>query len=288
MIGHIERLRRPGGGLSASPHAFHPVALLVAYLLALSIACCPHPAAAQIPASIHACSRGETDGELPPLAFYQRVDGRVTAATTGYSVDFLRLIVRTQGIEAKVDMIPWKRCLAEVDRGGYELLLDAAANEEREKKYLISKPYYTLQDAYLYLRSRPVGKVESAVDLRRLRVCGQAGYTYRNWGLEDAEIDTGARTFEQALQKLRLGRCDVVLIRLETARGNRISEGVEGIHIEDFAWKKMPGMVPLPFHMMVSRNLPYSQKLLALIDAGIERMIRTGEAKKLEGQYLAH
>lgn len=246
----------------------------------------PAPVSGQIHQQIRICSDGDYNDEFPPFAFFKRQDGRATSETTGYSVDFVKEILSARHIVSTVDLIPWNRCLAEVEQGNYAILLDAANDAGRQKKYLVSRPYYTLQDVFFYLKSRPIGKVESASDLRRLRVCGQSGYTYTNWGLLDREIDTGARTLEQALQKLRLGRCDVVLTRLETAVNYRFTSGADRLRIEEFGWQKMPGMAPLPFHMMVSRKLPYSRTLIGILNDGIDRMFRSGEARKLELEYL--
>jgi polar amino acid transport system substrate-binding protein len=292
MNGLERHLEKAGHPLSiARPH--HAIASrgsCLAFLfsaLLCAFACChAAPASAQIHTVIRICSDGDYNDEFPPFAFYKRVNERATGETTGYSVEFIRKILSDRQIEFKVDLIPWTRCQAEVEEGSYALLLDAASSPEREKKYFVSKPYYTLQDVYFYPRTRPPGKVETASDLRRLRVCGQSGYTYVNWGLQDAEVDRGARTFEQALQKMKLGRCDVVLTRLETAVTYRFTQSPDPIAAGEFVWRKMPGMTPLPFHMMVSRKLPYSEDLISILNDGIDRMFRTGKAKKLGLEYL--
>jgi polar amino acid transport system substrate-binding protein len=243
------------------------------------------PGYAQLPHLIRACSNGDFVGQFPRFTFHKIVDGKQIEETTGYSVDMIQTILRAKGLDARVDLIPWYRCMAEVERGSYDLLLDASNSEERAQKYLVTPPYYSRQNIYFYFKQRPPGKVENANDLRRLRVCGQLGYNYSSWGILNADVDRGARNLKLAMEKLKLGRCDIVLSRIEEAEEYRFSMSADDAQLNELAWGQIPGMPPVTFHMMVSRNLPYSAQLDAILTQGIQRMMHNGEAARLKSHY---
>jgi polar amino acid transport system substrate-binding protein len=240
---------------------------------------CAQPAQPRIPQPIQFCSN-----EVPRV-FYKRVNGRPTDEVTGYSFDYVKGILSPLHLAFKVELIPFPRCLADVEHGSRAVVLHAIGNPERDKKFLVSKPYFESHGMYFYRKSNPVGEVKSLADLHRFRVCGLEGRNYNDWGFEDGQIDMGAKTTVAALGKLNLGRCDVVLSQFEAVMGLRWISDFDPTQNPDLAWGEVPGMPAKESHFMVCPNLLYSQELLKILNDGIDRMTRSGKARELERKY---
>ena len=239
--------------------------------------------AIDLPKEIQICDNGN---EWPPFTFYKRVDGKTTPELTGYSVEYIQTILKKAGLKPTITMLPWLRCQSMVTIGKYLMLLNASENAERARDYLVSKPYYAAQGIYFYSASRPKPRIQTARDLLLRHTCGQMGYNYVSYGIRNEEIDTGTTTLPMTLEKLKLGNCDVVLARKEIAAGHVWINGIDYTKDKNFGWGIMDGMKPSEFHMMVSKQTPYAQALIELINKGIDEMTGSGEVKKLEQKYL--
>jgi polar amino acid transport system substrate-binding protein len=258
----------------------------VLLLLILPFFFSPNRLHAQLPAEIKACSSSEDGGGRPRFAFYQRPDGKSPPQLTGYSVEFLRQLLAPQGIALHAELLPWKRCLDAVAAGDFAVVLDANLTPERQTQYRVSSPYYQQKKLYVYARNKPFGAFTSLAALRPLRVCGQLGKDYSGWGLTGINIDRGSRTLEQGLMKIKLGRCEVVLTRPEAIDFYRPSAGPDGLSLDRFAWRELPGVPAIPSGFLVSRNLPYSAALADLLETGIAQMQRDGRKKAIEDRFL--
>ena len=146
----------------------------------------------------------------PPYTF---ADPKNPQAIMGASADLLVDILKRAGYEPQITLLPWKRCLAEVERGTMTMLINAAYSEERAQKYLMTTPYYSIHSALFYLSSKyPIApKVETVADLKQYRYCGLFGYNYTMYDIPETQLDTGAKDERTRFAKLRHDRCDFVL-----------------------------------------------------------------------------
>ena len=77
--------------------------------------------------------------EWPPFIFLRRDGGRVTQEIKGFSVQVLESILRKNNLKYELTLLPWKRCLQNVEKGeSHSMLLNSSFNEERNKKYYYS------------------------------------------------------------------------------------------------------------------------------------------------------
>lgn len=222
--------------------------------------------------------------EWPPYLYFKRDLQGQTDDVTGYSAELLQSSLARKGLRLTFDMLPWKRCTESVRLGMHDMMTDIANNAERAQTYLVSKPYYAQHLVYFYDTARPRPAVATSADLKKLRLCAVNGYTYAAFGLNVADIDMGAQDLMQSLLKLKNNRCDAVPERLEIALGYQTLGKVD-FKVLGIAYGALPDLSPSPFHMMVSRNVPYAAELLQVLDEGIELAIRSGEAKRLAARY---
>ena len=202
----------------------------------------------------------------------------------GASAEIVTEILKRAGYTAKITLLPWKRCLFEVEEGRMAMLLDASYNEERAQKYLISKPLYSLHSALYYMRSRYQSppKLSSVDDMKQYKYCGLFGYNYTMYALPETQLDTAATSEVVRFKMLRGGRCDFVLgdtelLRAFAAMGQLDLDGTDYIPI--------PDAKPKEFHIMATKKTAEGSKLVKLIDDGIAAMKKD---KSYDGIFRKH
>ncbi|OOF10207.1 MULTISPECIES: substrate-binding periplasmic protein [Salinivibrio] len=236
------------------------------------------PALALDTSSISACG----DGAGWPPFHYKKGDN-----IEGYDVDVLNNIFGKEGVNVSVEMPPWKRCVLETKAGNYDIALSASYNEERDRDYLLTDYYYTLQPSYIYsTRQNPNGlNISSVEDLNGLRMCGLLGYNYTGFGVDDSKVRKSAKSFDQLVQKTEAGRCDVFLARYEILAGFKVAQGTDylagGMQVEP-----IPGNSGDKFHMMISREHPEANAIKAMLDEGVKEMRESGQLQEILDKYL--
>ncbi|HEY9100652.1 substrate-binding periplasmic protein [Chitinimonas sp.] len=256
---------------------------LAPWLAAVLSCLLPTLAQAQLPRVIQVCSKAS---EWPPYVYFVRKDGLPTPEVQGYSVQYLKAVLAAQGVQAHIELLPWRRCQQDVAAGRVDMLLDASLNEERRDTFLVSRVYYQMTDVYFYAKDKPPPAIASVADLHRQAVCGLTGANFGNYGLREAEVDASTASLPLAMEKLKAGRCTVVLARLEIAAGHRLINGVDYSRNPNFGWGQIPGTAPAAFHMLVSKRVPYAQELLTVLDQGIAGMAGSRQEEVLVREFL--
>ncbi len=206
----------------------------------------------------------------------------------GYDLDYLEEIFGPIQANFTFELIPWNRCLHEVETGdAYDMLSSAAFSQERDEKYLVTDSYYTVRPHYFYPKRRfPDGlEIADIEQFANYRVCGLHGYSYSIFGISEKSIDSGTHNFSQLIEKTERGRCDVFLGRYEIFAGFA-KTGNNYIVKHSLGTAPMPGIPGDKFHMMVSRNYPHAEALRDTINEGIARLKSSGADRELLAPYL--
>lgn len=244
--------------------------------------------------SVHAMPRKEViqicddAGEWPPFTYAKRVEGTPSKQVEGYSVDVISTIFKRHHIAYKIELLPWKRCLYNVEHGGpHVMLLSASYSDERDKKFLFSEPYYTITPHYFYNREVFVDApiVRSKEDLRNYKVGGMLGYNYGYWGLSPSDVETkGIYSYENLVGQLRLQRIDLFVENLEVIAGFE-KLGKPLLKYPEISYEPVPGMASTPFFMLFSKS-ETGVFLQKLINEDIRHMRETGELEVLRQKHL--
>jgi polar amino acid transport system substrate-binding protein len=257
---------------------------LTAFALVLASLAGSPAAAVDVPATLRVCD--EID-EYPPFVYYRRENGRQTDTLVGYSVEYLTEILAGGGRSFTIKLLPWQRCVDSVRIGQEDLALDASEAADRDRDFVFSPPYSSLTPMIYFVRAKPAPRLDTVADLEALRICGQFGNIYTaGWGVPEALVDRGAKTLEEAANKLRAGRCDVVLADAEIVAGQSVTLGHPLFPDTEIASRASPGARAEPVFMMVGRTLPYRDALIALLSRGVADMQASGAAKRLSDRYL--
>lgn len=205
----------------------------------------------------------------------------------GFSVEVLRSILAPKGIALRIELLPWVRCLRELDSGTqYQMALNASANAERQKRFYLSDTVHATTPGYFYSRRRyPDGvPVSSAQDLASFRVCGVHGYNYSAYGLRDDQVDRGALNFGRVIAKLLADRCELGVGELEVVKASE-HLGQPIAQDPDIAYARVPGMPKVEFHMLVSRQHPQGQALLQVLNSGLKDLRDRGQLQAIHRRY---
>jgi polar amino acid transport system substrate-binding protein len=228
----------------------------------------------------------DDEAERPPYVQSKQLGSPHVREFTGFAVDVLTRILGPQGEGFALELLPWRRCLLQVQGGSTDLVLNIARSPEREGQFLFTQPYYQMRLAYFYDKDRPVPTVRSREDLAQQRLCLVASYNYAPFGIDSkAPNVTGtSKSVGQVFQMLKAGRCDIVPERLETAIGYRLA-GMADFERLGLAYQLVPGLPTQAFHMGVSPKSPQAQALLQRLNSGIDQLRASGQLAQLAQSY---
>ena len=234
--------------------------------------------------SISVC---DDENEWPPYIFFERMEERKGAKVVGFSIDVLEDIFSRHQIRYTITLLPWARCLLEVNNGRkYQMVLDLTTSPERKIAYWISQAYYSTNTYYYFSRKKyPQGlSIKGMADLKKYRVCGIHGYNINYVGylgfFKPGEIDQGTKTFDALIEKIHLQRCDVFLEQYQAMQGYALI-GKPFLDDTQLGREPMPGLLPSPFHFAISRQYVHGENLMKLIDGELKQMESTGRLKEL-------
>lgn len=228
---------------------------------------------------IHIC---EDAAEWPPYHYLERENGKKTEEIVGYGIDVLDRIFGKHGISYKIDFLPWKRCLAEVKKGGkYQMALSGSYSRERDDAYHLVNWYKTTVYYFYSKKRHPQGlKIEKLSDLENYDLGGVRGYNYYFLGEYEQKMDKGAENIETVIKKMSLGRFDLTFEQYEIFSGFR-AIGYDHLGNQDLGFAKLPGVEPTWFNMMISKNYVHSPELKKILSEGIAQLFWSGEHKIL-------
>ncbi len=235
-----------------------------------------------LPATLRVCDDEDT---WPPYLQYQLRNGERTGELEGYSLDLAKLILGNRKVQFKVEMLPWKRCLKGVGEGDFAMLLNAMSTPERSERYYATRPYYSLTPIYIYMTSESKPNILRAEDMAQYRLCGLIGYDYQPFRVKPEQIDQGAKSFEQVMEKLKRKRCDLVIGHYEIMAQRRTNEGTSVFKDPAYAFAKVPNLPNVQFVMLVSKNTIYGEELRAFLDVEISKVLNSPMDKLMRKKW---
>lgn len=224
--------------------------------------------------------------EWPPYIYFERIDNKKTDRIVGFSVDVIQAILSSQNINFEIRLLPWKRCLYEVERGeNFQILLDASYSDERAEKFHISQPYYTSSPYYFYSKKHhPNGlDIQTAADLKKYRVSGISGYNYTNYGLSTEDVRATVETHEPLILQLHHNRADLFPEWFEIIQGFA-KLGRDFLADENLGYAPVPGVDSTPFHIMFPKN-ELGLALKNIVDEGIAKLEASGKLQEMLQHY---
>ncbi len=235
--------------------------------------------------TIHIC---DDDAQWPPYTFYKSQSSPSNKEIIGYSIDIIQEIFKQTQIQYIVSLLPWKRCLAEVNQGEhYQMALNASFSQLRQRTYLLSKPYYSTQKHYYYSRTKyPKGLVINNIEqLKNYTLGGILGHSFESYGLDNKTISHRTNGYVELIGMLHAGRIDVFLGEHEIISGQaNINPKINLKAPLGFSILKEQKVND--FYILISRNFKYAEELKGILDKGIENSQRSGLSQRLLNKYI--
>lgn len=131
----------------------------------------------------------------------------------GLDYEASAIVFKRLGIEVEWNLMPWKRCLVELESGQADAVLDIFRNGERELQMAFpAEPLSEVEFVMFYARQRPY-PFQRLADLRGLKVGVSPGYWYADKAFRTSPlfIREPAPTHEANLGKLARDRVDLVV-----------------------------------------------------------------------------
>jgi polar amino acid transport system substrate-binding protein len=122
-------------------------------------------------------------------------------------------VFKRLGVEVQWSLMPWKRCLMELESGQADAVLDIFRNQERESRMAYpSEPLSEVEFVLFYARQRPY-PFQRLADLQGLKVGVSPGYWYADQAFRTSPlfIREPAPTHEANFGKLVRDRVDLVV-----------------------------------------------------------------------------
>ncbi|MES3007967.1 MAG: transporter substrate-binding domain-containing protein [Pseudomonadota bacterium] len=244
-----------------------------------------HAADAQeIPTRLTAC--GDADG-YPPFSYFERRDGQETNTVAGYDIDFLRELLTPLGHTIEFSLLPWLRCLNLVSTGEIDIALDVSRFPERDRQLRFPRSHYATTAILIQLRQPELIAITTPAELERQRICIINGWAFASLGMSENARPVGTPpTPAAAANMLRTGRCSILPYSLEAMIGNALLDPDFILSTDEFTYAPIPWALGGEKHFGVSRQLPYGESLVELLDQGITRMLETGDAERIRQDYL--
>ncbi|WP_070971846.1 substrate-binding periplasmic protein [Vibrio sonorensis] len=218
--------------------------------------------------------------DWPPYTYLTR-DG-----VRGVDADILDHILGKNDISYKLSVTAWSRCLRDAAIGNtYQMAVSATHSAHRASQFIYTDWYYEVTPFYLYSKKTFPGglNIKSIDDLKGYKVCGIHGYNYSDFGLEN--IDQNSVEVSEALNEVRLNRCDVFLSWKEILLGlGLVTEN--DFHRYAVIAAPVPNMDRHKFYFLISRAYPQAQALKTLIDREIQQLKESGKLQRIINKYL--
>ncbi|MGC9375544.1 MAG: transporter substrate-binding domain-containing protein [Bacteroidales bacterium] len=210
--------------------------------------------------------------DYPP---YELLDEKNTP--TGFSVDLLKAIEKTMGLNISIELAPWNQARAELEAGKIDGLVTMAYSREREKKVNFSTPYlYITYDAFI----RKNSNIKSIKDIKNKKVIVVNGDIMHDYLInnEITEYIIPVKNYQTALRLLSAEEYDCALLNKiqgeftinEFNLSNLTTVG-EAIQTQEICFA-------------INKNNP---KLLAQINDGLQIVKSTGEYDRIYDKWFA-
>lgn len=183
----------------------------------------------------------------------------------GSDIEILERVLMKNGVSFDITMTSWSRCIRGTKHGEFDLALSASYSDTRKEDFIFTEWYYSITPNYIYSSKRfPQGlDITNVQDLSSYKVCGNHGYNYSDFELED--VTREGNSVNDVLIMLRDGDCEVYLNWMEIINGIKAVWGIEHIN-DDIVAKAIPEMPQHKFYMLISKKFPAKDKLKKMLD----------------------
>lgn len=212
--------------------------------------------------------------DVPPMG------GR--SVDSGFAHDLFQAVFVPAGYQVVIEVKPWARLIAEGKAGQVDGVWPALYSKEREQWFVFSDP--PLVTDYVLIARRDSGIAGAwPAQLRGKSVAVLRSSLTGSWLDKSKDITlVPSANAEESLNKLRAKRVDLMAADMFNARYllNGLPQGQRG-ELEILA----PALAHAAFHLLLSRENPEHERLLAVFNQRLGAMAADGRLEALKRKY---
>jgi polar amino acid transport system substrate-binding protein len=220
------------------------------------------------------------ESELKPPYLMQDEQGELY----GIAVDWLAQIMDKRNIPYQNLLMPWKRCLLNLERGHVDLVPNSSFKQSRSVFSYYSDELYRTHLAFFYLKDKHPNAhtFNQIVDFKDFKIGGIRGFNYSFYdGL--ITLDQGANNRRALIRKLKRGRVDFAILQAEVIASIYQNEqyqldGITSILAPSFTFK--------PFFVLVSRAHNRASEIIEQFNDGLNELKESGQYQQIQEKYL--
>jgi polar amino acid transport system substrate-binding protein len=222
---------------------------------------------------------GEDDWS--PYSSAEKPGGDAKASPVGFSVDLVRAVLASQGIQVKIITVPFARCMLYAKTGEVAGCFNATITDDNRADYFWHQPAMFEEELSIFARADKSGPELKLADLRGQRVAYTNGYTYPSEFMHDSRIQKFVAVSDAALIRMLLAkRVDFILL-------NRTPGWMRIENTPDFKGQvKRVGLLSMDgFWVAFSKQHPQGERLAQAFSAGLAQMRRDGSYQRLQDDF---
>lgn len=199
----------------------------------------------------------------------------------GFSVDLVRAVLATQGIQVKFINVPFARCMLYAKTGQVAGCFNATITDDNRADYIWHQPAMFEEELSIFARANTDSPELRLSDLRGKRVGYTNGYTYPSEFMHDGRIQKSVALSDAALIRMLLAkRVDYILL-------NRTPGWMRIDGSPDFKGQvKRVGVLSMDgFWVAFSKQHPQGERLAKAFSAGLAQMRRDGSYQQMQDEF---
>jgi polar amino acid transport system substrate-binding protein len=222
---------------------------------------------------------GEDD--WAPYSSAEKPGSAPETSPVGFSVDLVRAVLATQGIQVQVINVPFARCMLYAKTGQVAGCFNATITDDNRADYFWHQPAMFEEELSIFARANTESPELRLSDLRGKRVGYTNGYTYPSEFMHDGRIQKSVAVSDAALIRMLLAkRVDYILL-------NRTPGWMRIDSTPDFKGQiKRVGVLSMDgFWVAFSKQHPQGERLAKAFSAGLAQMRRDGSYQQLQDEF---
>jgi PAS domain S-box-containing protein len=201
------------------------------------------------------------DHNYPPYEYINE-QGR----PDGFNVDIVNGVAKAMGLQISIDLGPWDKVTAQLERGEIDALIGMFNTQERDKKFDFSIPHFIASYAVFVRHGSPIQSLADVYDKRVIVQLRDLGHDY----LEENDITPHIITkqnWEEVLTALSNGEGDCAIV--SRIQGTRLIGKLTIANIEAVG----PPIIQRKYGLAVTEG---NTALLAKLNEGLNIIKQTG------------
>ncbi|MBT9495478.1 MAG: amino acid ABC transporter substrate-binding protein [Paucibacter sp.] len=222
---------------------------------------------------------GEDDWS--PYSSAEKPGGDSKTSPVGFSVDLVRAVLASQGLQVKIINVPFARCMLYAKTGEVAGCFNATITDDNRADYLWHQPAMFEEELSIFARADSQAPELKLADLRGKRVAYTNGYTYPSEFMHDSRIQKFVAVSDAALIRMLLAkRVDYILL-------NRTPGWMRIENTPEFKGQvKRVGLLSMDgFWVAFSKQHPQGERLAQAFSAGLAQMRRDGSYQRLQDDF---